>query len=528
MVTLLADGHSSHKHDCRAIECLVREGGIFDCSLIPSLDSIPPPQRPDGISMKILFVNFSKRGLNYYADASVRYRCIYPSEYFNSLGIKTHAINISQVSKINLSTYTHVICHRPQHGRGLINLLRLADQLNFNIYADIDDYLFSPNMEKESPAILSGKLSVEVIKNSADNYFKALKLFPHIICSTQPLADKVRQSMPEKQVSVCFNKLPKRHIFNSPNISDSIRFNKKIIRYLPGTSHHQHDFDLIKPWLEDILIKYPQIKFELIGDISLGTLAQHTEQVSFKKSVQFENLTALIADSWLTIAPLVNNDFNLCKSGLKGWESGLLGIPVIASQLPDMQRMNCEGVCISDSMAEWTTFLERMLDYSSYQHASDMIYKASTLALFDSISDERLSVLNIYGVHEETLKYSEEEWLLDAQLAARFGYSWPATMLNPCHKQHKELTELKEKTKPWIISFDSQHIDWTKISSESKSEILTQLSAKAESASIVTMSNIEKLFRKTRKLLRSPQQFWLDSKIFNIIKETLQAEKSNK
>ena len=42
--------------------------------------------------------------------------------------------------------------------------------------------------------------------------------------------------------------------------------------------------------------------------------------------------------SWLNIAPLSSSPFNQCKSGLKYFESALLGLPVCATHIPDIHH----------------------------------------------------------------------------------------------------------------------------------------------------------------------------------------------
>ncbi|MCF1458024.1 MAG: hypothetical protein LPH21_10880, partial [Shewanella sp.] len=439
--------------------------------------------------MKVLYVSFSKRGIDCYADASVRYRCIYPAEYLTAMGVESSVIHISQAQNLDLTDYSHLICHRPLYGRALMRLVNRASSDGLNLSADIDDYLFSPNIQSSSPAMLSGKSSEKAVLKSAKSYLAALSLFEHIVCSTEELAIRTEQVFPNKRVSTCFNKLPSRAIPSYASIECDSRFESKIIRYLPGTSHHQHDYELIKPWIESMLAKHPSLHFQVVGDIIPGQLKCRDGQQSSHPPVPFEQLPEITANSWITIAPLVNNHFNACKSGLKAWESGLLHVPVISSFLPDMIRFNCRGLCLSNSYSEWTDFLERMLRFEEYQQASNEIYKASSNSIFGKRPDERISVLGLTSNGTQSDSSGEFGWLKSRVLSAQFGYSWPLIRLNPLHSQYGQVRDVYNQLWGDAEAEKSANMlpQWATLTTLERRKLLDRLKEQADAKSTVEL-----------------------------------------
>ena len=61
-------------------------------------------------------------------------------------------------------------------------------------------------------------------------------------------------------------------------------------------------------------------------------------QIKSFAPVTYNKLPAIYNLSWLNIAPLSANSFNQCKSGLKYFESALLGLPVCATNIPDIHH----------------------------------------------------------------------------------------------------------------------------------------------------------------------------------------------
>lgn len=68
------------------------------------------------------------------------------------------------------------------------------------------------------------------------------------------------------------------------------------------------------------------------------------------------------------IVPLEQSRFNRCKSDLKGLEYAALGIPFVASPLPEYERLAATGAgLIADRPREWAGLLRRLVNDQAYR-----------------------------------------------------------------------------------------------------------------------------------------------------------------
>jgi len=449
----------------------------------------------------VLFVSHSKRGAFYYNDASARYRCVFPAEHLNELGTLCHVIHFTQLGKITLQNYSHIIFHRPQFSLKLKYYMGKIKRLNIRAIADFDDLLFEPKLALHSPAVLSGYMSLNLAKKHARSYKKALLLFTNAWVSTELLAKQMKISQPNIIVTICHNKVPIRWAELQPTTSVSDRVQNKIIRYMPGTSHHSHDFEKIEVTLATLLAKNPDIHLDVVGDLTFNIENFPKGQISRQKHMPFEQLPEVIASSWLTLAPLQKNTFNECKSGLKFWESGLYGVPVISSTLKDISRFNNPGLHISDNLELWLVFIEKMKNPINYQQASESSHSSASAAVFGkSETDTRLGFVGAKTTICPPLNINRNQQQLF--MCAKFGPRWPSIILDPTHTQYKNAKQLATDN----LLFN------TNLSESTLRQLKNEGACKIAQDG-PTQKHILK--RKLSKLWLSPADFFKDMRIIN-------------
>ena len=433
---------------------------------------------------QVLYVSHSKRGAFYYNDASARYRCVFPAEEHIASGEQAHAIHFSQINKVTLSNYKKIIFHRPQFSLKLWLIVKLAKKKNIELWVDFDDLLFCPELSDSSAAVQSGKMPVSLAKKHAKRYLKALKLFSNYQVSTDELADKLANQLAlenigikkinseKPNIKISYNKVPERWVRQAEIIPAEERLEKKIIRYLPGTSHHKHDFAHVEAFLAELLHKNPSYHLNIIGDLEFDYESFPKGQISTTPFQPYEQLPSLINDSWIIIAPLVDNVFNRCKSGLKFWEGGVFGIPVISSPLRDVERFENKGLCISDDLEEWKQYVLLLENSSKYEEASKQAKNASAKSVFLQ-SDESKGHRTIY-----------------LALTTKFGPRWPAFALNPTNNTDKNI-------RTFVCNTQNSELEKKAIKSIQNDQPPTT----------------NKTLRKAKKLMHSPKKFINDSKL---------------
>lgn len=114
-----------------------------------------------------------------------------------------------------------------------------------------------------------------------------------------------------------------------------------------GSKGHQEDLDLVVPALERLLDERPQLRFEVFGTIQMPkSLERFGDRVKSHKvnKAYAEFLSVLAGLNWdIGLAPLVNEDFNLCKAPTKFIEYTAAGIPVMASDIPVYSNVIPQG-----------------------------------------------------------------------------------------------------------------------------------------------------------------------------------------
>lgn len=431
-----------------------------------------------------LYVSHSKRGAShYYLDASARYRCIFPCEY-NESDHTRHCIHFSQIDHIDLSEYQTVIFHRPSICLKLKRILKNLKQKNIKAIIDFDDLLFSPEYALQNPTYLSGKMTASHARKSTNKYLSALRLFNFAQTSTEPLKQHIRTVHPRCDIEVSFNKVPEHWVNLTPEISAEQRLENKIIRYFPGTSHHTSNFSNAIKALKLILDSNPDINLEVIGDIDIPEGIFPKSQFKHLKAVMFEELPEIIANSWITISPLENNEFNNSKSALKFWESACFGVPVISNRIPDMSRLECDGLLLSNDHNQWLEFIEKVKNIKNYKQACCVAHKKSMECIIPT--DKKNGEI--------------QNNTLELLMGSKFGPSWRAIRVNPTHQDFNACNdELKKSLNEGLNnSLDEKTIKEITASAMNKKKLY------------LSSEHKKSWFNKLKKLRRHPKLFIKD------------------
>jgi len=117
---------------------------------------------------------------------------------------------------------------------------------------------------------------------------------------------------------------------------------KDEIRIIYAGSHtHFDDLQMVMPALKEVLDKYPNVKILMAGYMPPFMKKEFGDRVTGIFGTKDwrgynELLYSLNAD--IAIAPLVNNEFNLCKSHIKWMEYSMYKYPVIASNIGEYKK----------------------------------------------------------------------------------------------------------------------------------------------------------------------------------------------
>lgn len=229
--------------------------------------------------------------------------------------------------------------HFIDDGRVFSYLKTALDRYGKKLVMDIDDnYL---DVESTNPAYKYIKAGEE----KRAELTTILSFCDALTVSTLPLKEKL------------FNHFKERFdidmpIFVIPNYNDVKDWNfepvKKgengiVIGYMGGISHHG-DLDMVLPAIKNVMKKYDNVGFQLIGQLT----HEHAKKVFSGWSQKLRKRILLIQPSatffdfprWMSqmpwdigIAPLTNSKFNQSKSHIKWMEYSMYEIPTVASKV---------------------------------------------------------------------------------------------------------------------------------------------------------------------------------------------------
>lgn len=314
--------------------------------------------------MRILYISNTGRVERPYLDPSVRYRCYNSAEELVRLGFVVDVISFQKFILDMAQNYDLYIFHRPPYDKKLFKALEILKKRAVPYFADYDDLIFNEKHALVSPIYKQGRVDKDECISIFNRNYKALQLFDKVTVSTNFLASKVKESNPNASTYVLHNAL-------STNIVTQVKLNQykyskprraiKTISYLSGTASHNKDFEEIEDVLAELTHKHSD-KMNLIIVGPLEFSKSKFNQVKHKRYVEYERLFEFISKTDINIAPLEINDFTNCKSGLKFFESAILGVPSIVSPIEDMLRFkDSNGVLYATTPDEWLNSIEKMI-----------------------------------------------------------------------------------------------------------------------------------------------------------------------
>ena len=137
--------------------------------------------------------------------------------------------------------------------------------------------------------------------------------------------------------------------------------------YWSGGHSHYEDWFLLKDIMPDIIKDYPQVKLVLMGTKFDGTLKgipeDRIEHHQWVPTPAYPYKTMILNPS-IAVIPLVENDFNKCKSAIKWIEMASLGVPSVTSHVSPYKEIATEenGVFVENSYGAWNKGIRMLLD----------------------------------------------------------------------------------------------------------------------------------------------------------------------
>lgn len=403
-----------------------------------------------------------------------RYRVDHQIEQLESHGIYCDKIFYEKLTLDQIKYYRGFIFYRCPIIPMIEKFIKIAKENNKTCFYDIDDLVFDLKYTNEIKYL--DTLSKEERKLYDDGVIRmgqTLKLCEYGITSTDTLQREMKKYL--KDVYINRNVASDEMIKYSKKALDSVKKdNSKIIMgYLSGSITHNDDFKIIMPIIVELLKKYENLYFMMVGLLDLPKeMEEVKDKILTSPFVDWKNLPSLIYSIDINLAPLEDSMFNAAKSENKWMEAGLVKIPTVASNVGAFKHEIIHGktgmLCSNEK--EWKDSLETLIENKEIrdqigQNAyHEVMEKHTTIKTGLGVAEFIKSKLrkninfvipstNISGGIMVTLKH--------ALLLKKNGYD--VTMIN-IDLGTRKVNELKEKNE-YIFSISNyktsflQHID---------------------------------------------------------------------
>lgn len=275
-------------------------------------------------------------------------------------------------------TYDLIWLRHSDNARAIVGLLAFAEYYNVPVIMDLDDnYL----------AVLPSQPAYEIYhKGSVKNAIvgASLSLVNAVSVSTAPLKEAYQKHIKEvHNVDQKIYVLPNCNDINDWNYPKYERNDDNIVIGWQGSTTHDEDLDIVVPVIRELLEKYKNVYFEVLGGIPrekfdwfLNKFGEVKDRVKIKLGTfAWQGWPELLSrQGWdIGIAPLADNEFNRGKSHIKWMEYSMYQIPCVASKVyPYYKKVpdNFFGVStikhektgfLCETREDWMFYLEKLI-----------------------------------------------------------------------------------------------------------------------------------------------------------------------
>lgn len=218
------------------------------------------------------------------------------------------------------------------------------------VIVDVDDDLDALHPHHPYRGVLDGDT------RSADNLHAACQLADAVTVTTQPLADRYGYG----KAIVLPNLIPRRYLEVKARRKGPLR-----VGWTGRPQSHLGDA-LVMGGRVGPVVAAAGARFAAWGQTADVTFAQVGVPLGARVAVPYRPLRSgfpeSVAELSVGLAPLQDTEFNVAKSWLKGIEYAALGVPFVASPLPEYVKLHGLGVgLLAASPGEWVEHVGRLL-----------------------------------------------------------------------------------------------------------------------------------------------------------------------
>jgi len=266
-----------------------------------------------------------------------RYRCKHAAEALRFAGWEAGAVLLPGALPRPVADYDVIVLHRFILTPELERILDQTRSQGRRLVFDTDDLIFSPEfLQYFRPLETAEERERERHHWRVKELRRTLSYCDAALVPTRRLREAVLESRPGLPVWIVRNAVSEIMAADAEKaLQGAEARGDGLVRlgYFSGSPTHSRDFAECLPALLASMEKDKRLRLLLVGDIEPPEeLDAVREQVEITPRVSWRELPALIRRADINLAPLeTDSPFTACKSELKYFEAGLVGVPTVAS-----------------------------------------------------------------------------------------------------------------------------------------------------------------------------------------------------
>jgi len=367
-----------------------------------------------------------------------RYRCDHLAEQLESLGVSTEVAVQGEIDLAQaVDCFTLFVLHRVAYDRNVDWFLRKARERGRVVLFDTDDWVFDSEAFRYIAALQEmASRDRSLYRQGLVRYRETIARCDGLLVSTQTLADLAIGL--HKEVRVLPNVVSREMVELAIAARAGTSFRRTAdpyqgrvtLGYFSGTPTHNRDFAQAEEAIEWAMDTYSNVHLLTVGHIDVSArFGRFGERFQHLPLMPWQRLAEPMVRVDVNLAPLEpDNPFTASKSCIKFLEAAIVGVPTIASPMPDYRRTIRHGAngFLAELPDEWRDSLRALIESPDLRAsmgaaARDDVLREHTTRAHAVRAMETVREL-CPALPEE--RYLTINWILRAPIAGTGGGYW--------------------------------------------------------------------------------------------------------
>jgi glycosyltransferase involved in cell wall biosynthesis len=145
------------------------------------------------------------------------------------------------------------------------------------------------------------------------------------------------------------------------------------MNYLSGMRSPQSNFTIAAEALKKLMRSHNDAELLVVGALQMEKIGLPESRLIRAAWIDFMDLPALLQNTWISVDPLVTNDYNRAKPHTRFIESAAFGVPLISTPTVDLQQHDVPGLFLVNDEREWLDALNALSDLDYYAQCSQAL-----------------------------------------------------------------------------------------------------------------------------------------------------------